>query len=356
MTTYYWTIAGVALFSFLADLFSLKTNPDGSPLRKKPLGTKICLFLTAAVLIFVAGFRYYVGTDFGFYYRGLVRLPPTLKESFLKFDEPGLPLLATITKWFTNDGSIFIFVCSLVTIGLFLLVIYKDGGSYAMTSILFIFIIWDGTFNGVRQYMASAVLFCGYRFIYDKKLIKWLITVVIAASFHISAVVMAVIFFLLRNKVSTRNIILLALGTYLVAANYDTLFSFIGFLKDTEMTDLNTYATKSVNVLRIMVACAPAIMILILYLGKELTEEQTFFTNALVMHAAAMLAASNSAYLARIGIYTSPYVVMALPKMLRVKNKYVESLMRIGVLVLYAIFWFTDISGSDSMSNFRFSF
>lgn len=355
MTTYYWTIAGVALFSFLADLFSLKTNPDGSPLRKKPLGTKICLFLTAAVLIFVAGCRYYVGTDFGAYYRGLRIYAPRLKEAVQHYDEPGLPLLATIVKWFTNDGAYLIFTCSLVTIGLFLLTIYKNTDQYLMCSMMFLFLIWDGTFNGVRQYLASAVLFCGHRFIFEKKPWKWFLTVFLAGCFHISAVVLAVLYFLLRNKVNVKNIILLTLGTYLVSANYDQLFSLIGLLKNETMV-MNTYATRSVNVLRIMVSSSPAIVSLILYLGKEKTEEQTFAVNALVIHAAAMLAASNSAYLARIGIYTSPFVVLYLPKLLRLENKYVETLIRVGVLILYAICWVVDISGSESMNNFRFVF
>lgn len=89
---------------------------------------------------------------------------------------------------------------------------------------------------------------------------------------------------------------------------------------------------------------------------NDLTSEETFYTNALVIHGAAMIAASNSAYLARIGIYTSPYVIVALPKLLRVENKYVEMLMRVGVLALYAVYWYIGISGSESLCNFRWSF
>lgn len=167
---------------------------------------------------------------------------------------------------------------------------------------------------------------------------------------------MAALFFLLRNKVNARNIILLAAGTYIVAANYDAIFSFVGLLKDSDMT-LNAYSARSVNVLRILVACAPAVMALIVDLiNKDLTKEQTFYTNALVMHGAAMIAASSSAYLARIGIYTSPYVIIGLPKLLRVKNKYVEMLMRVGVLALYAIYWYQGIFDSATLANFKWSF
>ena len=354
MTTYYWTIAIAFVFSFFAELFAARAEDLGR--EKLPTATKVFLFLAAGTLIFVAGFRYYVGTDFGGYYRGIKKFGSQLEESFRNFSEFGLPLLATIVGWFTNDGAYFILTCSILTIGLFMLTIYRNGSSYIMSTLLFVLVgVWDGTFNGVRQYLAAAILFAGHRFIYDKKLIKWLIVVFIAFTIHSTAIVMASLYFLLRNKVRPRNVIILALGTYLIAANYDAIFSFIGFLKDSEM-ELNNYATKSVNVLRILVACAPAAMALAIAVKKELTEEETFYTNALVMHAAAMLAASNSAYLARIGIYTSPYVALALPKLLRVENKYVEMLMRVGVLALYAVFWYIGIYDSYALSDFKWVF
>lgn len=354
MTTYYWTIAIAFVFSFFAELFAARAEDLGR--EKLPTATKVFLFLAAGTLIFVAGFRYYVGTDFGYYYKALRTLPPRLNEAVRTFDEPGFPLLATIVSWFTKDGSVFILICSLITIGLFLLTAYRNEKSYIMITLLFVLEgVWDGTFNGVRQYLAAAILFAGHRLIYDKKLIRWLLVVLLAMCFHVSAIVMATLFFLLRNKVNVRNILLLAAGTYIVAANYDTIFSFVGLLKDSDMT-LNGYSTRSVNILRILVACAPAIMALAVAVKKDLTKEETFYTNALVIHGAAMIAASNSAYLARIGIYTSPYVIVALPKLLRVENKYVEMLMRVGVLLLYAIYWYQGIFDSATLANFRWSF
>lgn len=357
MLTYYLTILAVFLFSLSAESFAdpIQLNPDGTR-KKMTFGTKGCLILCAAILIFVAGCRYYVGTDFGAYYRGITVYGSKLKSSLIHFDEPGLPLIGAILGKFTDDGAYFIFTCSLLTVGLFLLTIYKNSDSYLLTSMLFILVgTWDGTFNGVRQYLASAILFSGHRAIYDKKIWKWLLTVFLATCVHKTALVMVVLYFLLRNKVNAWHIIFLALGTYIVSANYDQIFSIIG-LSDDPNSGGASYAMKSVNVLRILVACAPAILSIIVYFKRELTEEQTFFINALVVHAAAMLAASNSAYLARICIYTSPYVSVALPKLLRLKNSAIEKVIRIGVVLLYFLFWYKDISGNPEMNNFRWVF
>lgn len=356
MLTYYLTILAVFLLSLSAESFagSSRLHEDGSR-AKLPFGTKVCLVLCAFVLIFVAGCRYYVGSDFGAYYRGISVYGSKLKESILHFDEPGLPIIASIVGLFTDDGAYFIFVCSLLTIGLYLITMYRNEDSYLMVSILFIFTVWDGSFNGVRQYLASAILFCGHRTIHDKKIWKWILTVFLASCVHISAVVMFVLYFLLRNRVSAWHIFLLTLGTYIVSANYDRIFSLIGLLKNSEMA-MTSYATRSVNVLRILVACAPAILSLVIYSNQDITDEQTFYINALVVHAAAMVAASNSAYLARIGIYTSPYVSVALPKLLRLKNQAIERIIRIGSLLLYFLFWYKDISGNPEMNTFQWVF
>lgn len=357
MLTYYLTVIAVFFLSLTAESFvdPVQLNPDGTR-KKMSFGTKGCLILCVGILIFVAGCRYYVGSDYGAYYRGIKTYGSRLKEAILHFDEPGLSLIGAILGKFTDDGAYFIFTCSLLTIGLFLITMYKNESSYLMITLLFIFVgTWDGTFNGVRQYLAAAILFAGHRTIYEKKIWKWILTVFLASCVHISAVVMFVLYFLLRNKVSAWRIILLALGTYIVSANYDKIFSFIGFLKDSEM-ELDNYATKSVNSLRIIVACAPAILCLVIFAGQKISEEHTFYINSLVVYGASMVAASNSAYLARIGIYLSPFVSVALPKLLRLQNKAVEKVIRVGVVLLYFIYWYLILSQSTELNHFRWIF
>ncbi len=237
---------------------------------------------------------------------------------------------------------------------LFFSTIYKNESSYLMASLLFIFIgIWIGTFNGIRQYLASAVLLYGHRYIYDKKFFRYVLTVFVASCFHITAIPMAALYFILRNRVSIWSIILLAVGTIVISNNYEAVFSFIGLLKDAEFVNLTDYANRSVNVLRILVAAAPAVFCMVFYFRKKLTREQTFYMNAMIIHAAGMIAASDSAYLARIGIYTVTFLPIALPKLIRMKDKGLEALFRGGIVLLYAIYWLFGVIGSASLDHFQ---
>ena len=181
---------------------------------------------------------------------------------------------------------------------------------------------------------------------------KYFFFVFLAYCSHVSAIIMVVPYFILRNRITFRNILLLVAGTVIVSANYETIFSFVGMLKEKEVV-MNTYATNSVNILRILVNCAPAVLALFLYVyNGYASAEDTFFINALIMNAAAMVAASNSAYLARIGIYTGILVPIALERLIKFKQPWAGIVLRGIILILFAIFWYVEVSGSPALNEF----
>lgn len=352
MAAYYITILATFFFSFTA----LKSEQLGLPKkgRYNPL-TKTLLVCTTCVLIFTAGLRYYVGTDFGAYYKGLVIYGGRLKESVANLDEPGLPIFATIVGRFTNDGAYLIFLCSAVCISLLLYSIFSNSDCFVFCAMLFIFTgLWHGTFNGVRQYLAASVILAGHRLILDKKLWKYLAFVFIAFCFHRSSVIMLVPFFIFRNRITFRNVLLLLVGTYIVSANYDVIFSFVGFLKDSDMVmEDNAYYSTTVNIFRVLIFCAPAVTVAVLYWKKSMDSEQSFYFNSLLANAAAMLATSNSAYLARLSIYTNVFTPLALAKLIRFRSKNIETFIKILIVALYAVFWYLEVSGSEALAEFE---
>ncbi len=313
------------------------------------------LALSTAILIFVGGLRYYVGTDYGAYYRGIEIYGGRLRESIYTLDEPALPIIATVVSWFTSDGVYFVFSCAAITYSLILVTQFRNTYCFVFATLLFVFVgNWHGAFNGVRQFLAAAIVFAGHRLILNKKFWKYALVVFIAFCVHRSAIIMIISYFLYRNRITFRNVALLLIGTYIVARNYDTIFSLVGLLKDSEMSmDDYAYYGRAVNILRVMVACAPAIVCLILYSSKDISLEESFYINALLVNAAAMLATSNSTYLARLGIYTNIVTPLALSKLLKFKNYSVEMAVKLGVVFFYAIYWYVEVSGSDSLNNFR---
>ena len=356
MRPYYLILLIVSVLCVCA---SIAMQPQELPRRGQAARyrgiTKLWLFSIIATLAITSGLRYYVGTDYYAYYNGLNSYGKALKRSLLALNEPMLPLIATTLRLFTSDGAWFVMACAVLTMCLLLIPQYKYSSSFLFSTLLFILVgNWHSSFNGVRQFLAAAIVFAGHRYIFERNFKKYALVVFLAFCTHRSAIVMIVPYFILNNRLSVKNILLLVGGTMLLSANYDTVFKFIGFLKETDMAigDQGYYA-KSVNILRVLVACAPAILCFVLYFNTKVTSEDVFYINALIMNGAAMIATSNSAYLARLGIYTNVFTPLAKAKLIRKDNRAVQTFLRIGIVALYYVYWYTEVSKSSSLRYFH---
>ena len=354
MTPYFLTIILMVIFSSAAQT-TRKVDTGSRLLESKPASKITSALLIAAVipLIFTAGFRYEVGADFNAYYKADEVFGGHVWEKIKTLNEPGISILVEIINLFSNDGAAYIFTFSFLTIVPTTYILLRRSNNYTVILLLYVFCgCWHGIFNGVRQYLAATVIMFGYRYIQEKKFVKYATTVLIAYCFHSSAIIMIVPYFVMRGKINFRNIFLLALGTLLVSSNYEAIFSFIGALKDKDVS-VGTYATTSVNILRVLANCAPAVLAVALYIKKDPTPEQTFYINGLIVNAAAMIAASNSTYLARISIYTTLFIPAGLPKLIRMEDKIMEKVLWVIIIALFAVFWYYEVSTYPSLNHFK---
>ncbi len=352
MSVYYITIVAVAVLSALA--VDSENNIRTNKIFVYNHNSKLWLCCVAFILIFVSGFRYHVGRDYGAYYGAFSSFVPKLRESIINLDEPGFPLLATVINWFTDDGAVFIFVTAAFTVGSILYITYKYTDTYVFSSMLIILTgVWHGSFNGVRQYFAAAIICLSHRFILDKKMWKYMLCVFIAFLFHSSAIVMVVPYFILRNKISVKNILILTVGSIILLYNYELIFSFIGALKDDALDLTSTYNLGQVNILRVIVGVVPAIFGLFLYRNVEKTEEQTFYLNILVIYGLLGIIGMNSPYLTRINIYLNVLRPLAMGKLITFKDKNLNLFVKGLIIGFFFLFWYYDVSNTPSLNNFK---
>lgn len=356
MSVYYITILIVSFFCLLAKNFDYKeAQYDILNRNKHTQATMVCYIVAICVLIFVAGFRYRVGTDFGGYYLSYDRYAKEFFEHLITLDEPGFRFICWITVLLKGNGTTAIFLSTAITVFLFLKTIYKNTDCLVTATLLYVFLgCWHGSFNGVRQYLASAVIFSGIRFIKEKKFWKYALIVFIAFLFHKSAILMIFAYFVAHNKINLKNIIILVLASLIVLASFTEVVEITGFILQEDLSDEGTYLTATVNVFRVLVAIAPAVFFLIVYWKKEMTAEQRMWLNLLILNGIIMLATSNSTYFARMGIYTDTFTAIAIPELSKkfgFKNRIIIKSM---ILLLYMVFWFYEISISSALNNFMF--
>lgn len=301
------------------------------------------VFVTVAILATVAGLRYGVGSDFGAYYWGYPRWESEFAERWQNWDEPGLSTLAKIVYIFSQDGAAFIFVTAALTVSLFLFTMAKYTDDFFFCVMLYIFTsCWSGCFNGVRQYLAAAILFAGHRLILERKFIKFCIVVFIASSFHVTALIMLPMYFLITQVLDLKKIVFIMVAGVAMIFSYDFLFDLLGFLKDSEDGGASTtYAQNDIHPLRILIAFAPIVVYLFLLIQKKgFTGKENFYMGFIFVRAALIFGTANSAYLNRAGIYFGAFIPMALSLLVRKFPKNQQFLLKAVILILYFIVWY----------------
>ena len=357
MSPVYWIVALLtgAIGDFAEKNPSIKRIEND---KEVVLPNKFAVILLVAILVFVSGFRFYVGTDFGFYYLHVYTLQD-LWDSIIHLDEPGIVLLSLIGNVIINSNQTLIFICALVTICLIVYTIYKRSPMFTLSMLLFLFLsVWHGSFNAVRQYLAVAIIFAGYNYIIQRKLIKYLIIIFIAFLFHKTALIMVVPYFLLTRKPDFKQVIILLLGTLVILGSYDVVFDVIGSIKGQEIkiTD-EAYYSRSVSIFRIVVSIAPSILYLVFGRKDEHTKEEVFFINATLFNTFTSIASMSSAYLARVDIYTSVYLIIGYAYLINlIKDDKTIKIVIVSIILLFFLFWYYSIHSVYNLRNFNWAF
>ena len=305
--------------------------------------------LIVAILSLIAGLRYQVGADFAFYYSNY----EYCKTTELKlFDEPGLRILARVAEFIYDDPATLIFISAFITVNLMVITVLRNSEKYWLSILLYIFLgEWAGCFNGIRQYLAVAVLFAGHHFIKEKKIWNWLLIVAVAMLFHITAVIGVFFYFYPRMKLSLKNVMLSIVAAFVGIRVYDRIFALIGFIKQEDLIlegKRATYILNSINPLRIAVAWVPVAFFLLLMKYYDTKQDDfRFYMNMSILNACLMTTAMNSAYLGRVGSYTNVYNALVWPLLLKKVNKESQKILIILMILFYMLYWLVEMSKED---------
>ncbi len=355
MTTYYITLFLVILFAAQAQHNDRPRPSNYNDLRVlHSQAAGIFFFFSIIVLVLVSGFRYYVGTDYGTYYHGYRAYGDILGKAIRTLNEPGYPLICRVAVLFHGDGATAIFLSSLLMIWPALRVIYRHTDRLLLAVLLYVFLgCWSGGFNGIRQYLAATMLFCGYESLAAKDLKKYCFFVFVAFLFHRSAIVMLALFFVVHQKINLRNVFFLIIGSVILFFLYDKMLTIAGWITEKEYSLENAYTSRTVNSLRVMAACMPAVVFLALLWKQPKDKQTTFYLNLLVIHAVLRIATMSSALLYRVGIYTTLFQVIAIPELLKKVSPKNAKPVLVAMIPLYACFWWYEIANNASLRNFH---
>lgn len=199
-------------FSYIAvNLYRRRNYYRENGITTPIIWSRIFCFLSVLPLTIISAVRYGVGTDF-YSYSKIYR---NIDSSNV---EVGFKLFVNILRKVSEDPQIFFVVTSIMVCVLYFVMIYKESESPVYSILLFVLTRdYFRSMNGVRQYMAIVVVLLSLPYVKRKEWKKVAIFVLIAASFHISALVFVVFYIFGQYKIQMKQIVITIAATFLFA-------------------------------------------------------------------------------------------------------------------------------------------
>lgn len=167
----------------------------------KQLGVDKIAFIYIAFLLFcIAAFRYETGRDwegYTYFFNKCLSSPYSFNFEF------GFSFINRFFKTFVDNFYfmqffIMLFCCICTYRSLY------QRSEYPVFTLFLYFVMFflQTDMAQTRQHIAMAILICGLHFIDEKKIILWIVTVLLAMQFHISALTAFPLYFTTRKEIS----------------------------------------------------------------------------------------------------------------------------------------------------------
>lgn len=327
LTNYWWLL----IWLFAGKIFDI-----GFPKRTERLGQReverwdfLPALLLAVPYIVWAGFRKDGFGDTYLYRRIFLEAETNLLQIPVYFlndsKDPGFSSYLVLFKYlFGSSDELFFLVIAAFQMMCVALTFRKYSSDYWISIFLFIistdYLSW--MHNGMRQFIAVAMIFAGFGLLVEKKYVPLIILILIAAQFHGSALLMLPVIFIVQRRAWNRWTVLTLIATMVGIVFIDRFTPILNdLLQDTQYDDIMTNEIWSTddgtNIFRVAVYSVPAVLSLVGLPYVRAADDPVINVSVncsiVTMALYAVAAVSSGIYIGRLPIYTTLMGYIALP-------------------------------------------
>lgn len=282
---------------------------------------------------------------------GLNNLISYIKESYS--EDPGFTVYTSIIKTvFGNGYTPFLFITASIQ-GLIIASFYRKYSSNFMMSI-FLFIAsteyFSWIFNGMRQFLAVTIVLAGFQLYLDKKYIRYLFIILLASSFHMSAIIMLPIAFVAKGTPWNKRT-LLTIAVALIAVFATERFTNVldSAMQYTQYSDAVGSWMEGMddgtNPVRVLVHAVPTLLAFVGRVNLKKVDNPiiNISINMSIISTSLWLISmvTSGIYLGRLPIYASLFNYILLPFQIEslFKEKSVK-MVRVTVIMMYLLYYY----------------
>lgn len=304
--------------------------------------------LSMMAFVFVYGFREAgVGVDDLTYQRifNNTALNGVLNQFLSTTMEPGYIVLNYIISLFTDNFQVVIFITTLIPIILYYKALEYEADKISMFwavfllgTILFVY------FCGItRLFIASSIIAYSLRFVFEKKPVKYIIAVLIATSFHYSAIFMIFLLYFATEKEGKKrsNVKLFLLIAFIMPI---IIFVISNYIFPNMGDRYSNYTEIKNGSLSIGAFDKLPFIVVALFFSKDMMKKNKNIDKYITIYATALIISIYSVFLdiGRIQWYCMFSTCIILPSILEVLKKFKKqeyAIIYIPLMVVYAILY-----------------
>ena len=192
---------------------------------------RLFLVFIFIVLTLFAGLRFQVGVD----YNNYINIFKNARDYTV--NEPGFMLFLELLHFIEADFQLMFFLLAVIMQWLVYKILIRYNYDIWTSSLIYYCIspFYIATFNGVRQYLAIAVFIFVLHYIEEQKFWKYLLALLVAAFFfHLSALYLIPLYFILNKNITRAKKLLIFCGDVIIS--YTPYISYLFHERETHIS------------------------------------------------------------------------------------------------------------------------
>lgn len=274
------------------------------------------------------------------------------KLLFVPF-ETGYVFLNKIISLITPEiRLLLIFISGFVVLG-YVRSIYRNSRMPWLSLFLFIAMgFFTESLSMLRQAIAMVIILSGLKYVEERHFGKYLLIVILAMTFHLTAVVALILYPFFRLKLNLRNFILLitGCGLFILTIGRSILNYFISNFYSLYSSKIESGSGLSMLLLLLTIAAGGMLL-------NSSNRSQRVYTSMIALACCMQLFALQFALFARIVMYFSMALMIYIPDTLsRIRNKEMRLMMILLVCVLAVMYFIFLILGRNAAGIMPYRF
>ncbi|PGK39330.1 capsular biosynthesis protein [Bacillus anthracis] len=336
MTILWMNLAIVFILAFFARYFAVPVT--NSLILIKP--NRMLVLMVVLSLVLVAGLRNNIGDTY--FYMHAYNVTEFNWEYIQNNKDMGFNIFQMILKVYTDDPQAMVFITALITNLLIVVTLYKYSRLIEIS--LYVYItsgMYLVSMNGIRQYLAAAIVFAATKYIFDGNWKMYVLIVLFASTFHQSALVLIPVYFLIRRRAwSGVTFILLFLAVLIVIGFNQFTEVLFKAIEDTQYSQYKEFHEGGANILRVAVDSVPLILA---YIGRdrlrEIFPKCDYIVNMALLGTVFMFISTQNWIFARFSIYFGLYQLILIAWVVKLFTKKDRKLIYYSILLCYFIYF-----------------